>query len=277
MLRRGDRVDEPWADGSTALLGAVNNLAIDIAEMLIAHGADVNGVTEGDYTPLMALGGVFGAGGMDRNCESHKARAGQMFDLLIAAGADIERRDESGWRAVDFAERTASPLLERFRAARGAAKAEASDPGETTDSLPDQPRSEVIARHVRGCIQAARGGHSPGNILSAKDREEFVSELRVLATKLGPEFKDDLLIALDPKQSIRHQAAVEPGTHGDILSYLAFDRTAGIRSCVAFNDGTPKETLQMLLSDPDEYVRINAGTNLDQRSGNAKLSPKHRI
>jgi ankyrin repeat protein len=88
LIAAGADVNERWA-GTTPLHYAAFYGQNEIAELLIAKGADVNAKDEYGYTPLH-----------DAVDEGHK----EVVGLLIAEGADVNAKGEDGETPLDWAE-----------------------------------------------------------------------------------------------------------------------------------------------------------------------------
>lgn len=110
-----DREVSP-TDRCTALHRAARNLSLKSAEVLMAHGADVNRPDETGKTPLFcAIEGHYY--GFDT---SHRLTSEQCVDLLLAHGADIHARLTNGETPLMLAaEERNEPALRRLLA-RGA-------------------------------------------------------------------------------------------------------------------------------------------------------------
>lgn len=86
-----------------ALLFACRANARELVALLLAHGADVNGVGERGNTALMTAG---------------ENASRPVIELLVAAGADPHARADTGWSALHFAVTNSSSAgsLENLRA-----------------------------------------------------------------------------------------------------------------------------------------------------------------
>ena len=111
LVEAGADVNRPVGKGAyTPLMLAVASGQDEIAEMLITHGADVNGKNAGGITPLM----VAAAGD-----------AAHIGELLLKSGADPAARSEDGRTALTIAQANNSAgvvKLLRQSAAHGGAK-----------------------------------------------------------------------------------------------------------------------------------------------------------
>ena len=97
-IAAGTKVDAIMGfDGRTPLLGAVRKGHKEIAELLIAKGADVNAKTEGGETPLH-YAALFGQK--------------EIVELLIAKGADVNALIEGG-TPLDLAEDEIADLIRK--------------------------------------------------------------------------------------------------------------------------------------------------------------------
>ena len=88
ILGREPSVDYVDGDGQTDLHWAASKNAIQLAELLITQGADVNAPSKLKATPL-------------HTAASNNAY--QVAELLIAQGADVNARNEGGWMPLHFA------------------------------------------------------------------------------------------------------------------------------------------------------------------------------
>ena len=103
----GERVDVdlPQADGATPLAWAVHWDALDMADMLVRAGANVNAANDLAVTPLM-LASTNGSA--------------PMVDMLLQAGADGAVARPTGETALMMASRTGSVAVVRLLVAHGA-------------------------------------------------------------------------------------------------------------------------------------------------------------
>lgn len=97
LLERGAAVGTPSnnAQRVTPLHSAVAGKYLEIARVLIAHGANVNAVQQGGFTPLHAA-----------------AQRGhiRLVDLLLKAGADRHAKTDAGMTALDYVRADKRPL-----------------------------------------------------------------------------------------------------------------------------------------------------------------------
>lgn len=92
LLDMGDAADQAEPNGITLLDRAVLSNQIDIAKLLIAHGANVNHVDQLNMTPLLYAASIdFGDSGM--------------IDLLLTAGARRDAQTKEGLTALDLAKK----------------------------------------------------------------------------------------------------------------------------------------------------------------------------
>ena len=76
--------------GYTALLDACADGSVEVVEMLIKHGADVNIFNEKEIvTPLMDV------------CHAGHVN---LIEVILQAGAEVSMRDRKGWSAADYLE-----------------------------------------------------------------------------------------------------------------------------------------------------------------------------
>ena len=103
----GERVDVdmPQADGATPLAWAVHWDALDMADLLIRAGANVNAANDLGVTPLMLASTNGGA---------------RMVERLLKAGADHAVARSTGETALMMASRTGSVAVVRLLVAQGA-------------------------------------------------------------------------------------------------------------------------------------------------------------
>ena len=99
LLEAGARCDARDDQGLTALmLAAAHSSNPEVAARLIGAGAEVNATCRNGRTPLMWAAAWEGVGFRDR-----PAAAAELVELLLAAGADPARRDDSGRTALQIA------------------------------------------------------------------------------------------------------------------------------------------------------------------------------
>jgi len=87
-------------NGSTPLIYAIrkensDDPSLDLAQLLLDHGADVNKASKSGYTPLMAAA--------EMKYPSRKNQRLQIARLLIDSGADINAQDQAGNTALHYA------------------------------------------------------------------------------------------------------------------------------------------------------------------------------
>jgi ankyrin repeat protein len=86
----GRFADELLTTGTTPLLRAAIGSDVDTVRLLLEHGALVDLPNVHGLTPLMAAAGF--ASGRQFNAELGQARAIELLDVLLAAGADINAK-----------------------------------------------------------------------------------------------------------------------------------------------------------------------------------------
>jgi hypothetical protein len=86
-----DLVEEKDSLGQTPLIVAVNHNKLEIAELLLANGANVNARDSHMHTPLMVALGIY----------NHD----KMVRLLLAKGADVNLADDSGMTPIAYSVR----------------------------------------------------------------------------------------------------------------------------------------------------------------------------
>jgi ankyrin repeat protein len=69
---------------------------VEAAQVLLAHGADINAAGEDNDTPLH---------------RAIAARQAEMVDFLLSRGADVDVRDRYGWSPRDSAEISEDPAV----------------------------------------------------------------------------------------------------------------------------------------------------------------------
>jgi ankyrin repeat protein len=104
LIERGVDVNARNEFGETALVQALSykDRAFEIAKVLLKHGADPNAGAKFARTPLMV------------------ARDGETVDLLVAAGADLNAKDESGYSVAASPIHNAKPSRYEALARHGA-------------------------------------------------------------------------------------------------------------------------------------------------------------
>ena len=97
LLDRGAKVNQP---GWSALHYAATGPEPKLVQLLIDRGADLNAASPNDTTPLM-MAAQYGSE--------------NSVDLLLARGADANRKNQVGLRAVDFAKLSGrEPLVKKL-------------------------------------------------------------------------------------------------------------------------------------------------------------------
>lgn len=97
LLDRGAKVNQP---GWSALHYAATGPEPKLVQLLIDRGADLNATSPNDTTPLM-MAAQYGSE--------------NSVDLLLARGADVNRKNQVGLRAVDFAKLSGrEPLVKKL-------------------------------------------------------------------------------------------------------------------------------------------------------------------
>jgi ankyrin repeat protein len=86
----GRFADELLTTGTTPLLRAAMGSDVDTVRLLLAHGALADLPNVHGMTPLMAAAGF--ASGRQFNAELGQARAIELLDVLLAAGADVNAK-----------------------------------------------------------------------------------------------------------------------------------------------------------------------------------------
>lgn len=123
------------------LTRALFALRPEIAEMLIAHGADVNAKDRYGRTPLMGAAGLGSA---------------ELVKQLLEKGADPYARDNSGDNAIHYARRAKSAEVERLLGDREPKLLEKS--AEKTDGPPVR-----VTNEDQGFMQSVLGGRAEIN------------------------------------------------------------------------------------------------------------------
>jgi ankyrin repeat protein len=88
----GRFADELLSTGTTPLLRAAIGADVEAARLLLEHGALVDLPSVHGITPLMAAAGHTSGRDQRLNAEQAQARAIELIDLFLAAGADIDAR-----------------------------------------------------------------------------------------------------------------------------------------------------------------------------------------
>ena len=97
LLDRGAKVNQP---GWSALHYAATGPEPKLVQLLIDRGADLNATSPNETTPLM-MAAQYGSE--------------NSVDLLLARGADVNRKNQVGLRAVDFAKLSGrEPLVKKL-------------------------------------------------------------------------------------------------------------------------------------------------------------------
>ncbi len=178
----GRFADELLNTGTTPLLRAAIGADIDAARLLLEHGALVDLPSVHGMTPLMAAAGHT-SGGFGQNqrlsAEEAQARAIELIDLFLAAGADIDAKitDDSSRTASVGRQPNAVTERKGQTALYGAVKngwmnvvehllAKGADPN-VSDALGRTPvdaalgriagRNTVVSEEIAARLRAARG------------------------------------------------------------------------------------------------------------------------
>lgn len=96
-LKRGVDINSFDSEGETALYAASSRGYLEISQILIEYGADVNrGTEEEDITPLMAIC----RSSLISNDPNMKLYQKKMVELLIKSGSDVNKQDQKGETAL---------------------------------------------------------------------------------------------------------------------------------------------------------------------------------
>ncbi len=178
----GRFADELLSTGTTPLLRAAIGADVDAARLLLEHGALVDLPTVHGITPLMAAAGHSsgrGFGDSQVNAERAQARAIELIDMFLAAGADINAKitDDSSHTANVGRQPNAVTERKGQTALYGAVKngwanvvehllAKGADP-KISDALGRTPvdaalgriagRNNVVSEEIAARLRAARG------------------------------------------------------------------------------------------------------------------------
>jgi ankyrin repeat protein len=149
VLARVGGIDEPIATGATPLMAAARGGSPAIVELLIGHGANVNARDECGRTALMCAVAT-DLGDVElfmRYDEDAMARIRDVAAALIAAGADVRLRDDSGMAALDIVARRTADFLDvaRLLIATGADVHEHAGDGRTPLSSASVMRRTLVA------------------------------------------------------------------------------------------------------------------------------------
>src|SRR5580765_383823 len=99
LLARGAKVNQP---GWLALHYAATGPDAKVVQLLIDRGAEIDAASPNDTTPLM-MAAQYGSEAS--------------VDLLLARGADVNRKNQKGLGAVDFAKLSGrEPLIRKLQA-----------------------------------------------------------------------------------------------------------------------------------------------------------------
>jgi len=139
LLKQGAAINAKDAKGMTPLLLAISGKHPEVARFLIDAGADVNTPNRQGLSPLLAAVGSGDAEtvrlllGKGANVNAKHARTGytalhwaimmdseKLTKLLLAAGADVRAKGNSGETVLDVAAYGASPAIGELLAAHGA-------------------------------------------------------------------------------------------------------------------------------------------------------------
>ena len=105
LINHGADVNAKAKYGVTALMGAANDGKTQIVELLLKHSADVNAKCYDDYDGRTALMWAAKNGHIE------------IIELLVEHGADVNAKDNYGWTALRWAENTETAnLLRRYGA-----------------------------------------------------------------------------------------------------------------------------------------------------------------
>jgi ankyrin repeat protein len=105
--------------GATPLLRAAWGADIPALKLLIAHGALIELPNKHGITPLMAAGGLASSNRPTRGKHRTQAEVIEAVDVLLAAGADINKADETGETALHGASRIGWTDVVRHLVERG--------------------------------------------------------------------------------------------------------------------------------------------------------------
>jgi ankyrin repeat protein len=117
--------------GATPLLRAAWGADAAALRLLIAHGALVELPNKNGVTPLMAAGGLASSNRPTRGRYRTQAQVIEAVDILLAAGADINRADGTGETTLHGAARIGWTDVVRHLAAKGADLDAHDDEGRT--------------------------------------------------------------------------------------------------------------------------------------------------
>ncbi|MFB8787332.1 MAG: ankyrin repeat domain-containing protein [Potamolinea sp.] len=144
--------------GSTLLLLALRNNEQEVAQLLIAKGADVNAKNKNGETPLhlarsQEMAQLLIAKGADVNAKNkngetplHLARSQEMVQLLIAKGADVNAKNKNGETPLRLALRINKQEIAQLLIANGADVNARDNYGETLLNLALLNNKQEIAQ-----------------------------------------------------------------------------------------------------------------------------------
>jgi ankyrin repeat protein len=117
--------------GATPLLRAAWSSEAAAIALLLEHGADVELPNKHGITPIMAAGGLASSDRPTRGRNRTQTQVIESVDLLLAAGADINKADETGETVIHGASRIGWTDVVRHLAANGANVNAVDDEGRT--------------------------------------------------------------------------------------------------------------------------------------------------
>lgn len=208
--------DETRVLGATPLMVALLEQAWDLADLLVARGASLEGRSEEGLPPLLALQStpvaaaatkwllakgarVNGRGGSDGTslCALHAACEGgnaEAAELLLAAGADATQKDDAGRTPLHVAAAEHEVPIVRALLARGSLHAGLDDGGATplhlaaasTDDLPLVAEVVRLLKEAGASLEVKDGaGQTPWDCARlAKQPHEVVALLRPASARV---------------------------------------------------------------------------------------------